>query len=50
MKKTNRFALLAVLAAVIGSTVIAGCGGGEAEDDATNTTNATGAGDAAGDE
>ena len=43
MKKTNRFALLAVLGAVLGSALIMGCGGG-AEDDtaATNTANAAG--------
>jgi hypothetical protein len=37
MKKTNRFALLAVLGAVLGSALIMGCGGGDTEE--TTTTN-----------
>jgi hypothetical protein len=43
MKKTNRFALLAVLGAVLGSALIMGCGGG-AEDDTAATNNTAGAG------
>jgi hypothetical protein len=31
MRKTNRFALLAVLGAVLGSALIMGCGGGAEE-------------------
>ena len=38
MKKTNRFALLAVLGAIVGSTLIMGCGGGDTEE--STTTNA----------
>ncbi len=43
MKKTNRFALLAVLGAVLGSALIMGCGGG-AEEDTAAANNTTGAG------
>ena len=43
MKKTNRFALLAVLGAVLGSALIMGCGGG-AEDDTAAANNTAGAG------
>ncbi len=41
MKKTNRFALLAVLGAVLGSALIMGCGGG-AEEETTTTNSANG--------
>jgi glycerol uptake facilitator-like aquaporin len=41
MKKTNRFALLAVLGAVLGSALIMGCGGGDAEETTTNSANGT---------
>jgi hypothetical protein len=40
MKKTNRFALLAVLGAVLGSALVMGCGGGE-EETTTNSANGT---------
>ena len=40
MKKTNRFALLAVLGAVLGSALVMGCGGG-AEETTTNSANET---------
>ncbi|HEX8236592.1 MAG TPA: hypothetical protein VF600_11600 [Abditibacteriaceae bacterium] len=41
MKKTNRFAVLAVLGAVLGSALIMGCGGGDAEETTTNSANGT---------
>jgi hypothetical protein len=51
MKKTNRFALLAVLGAVLSSALIMGCGGGAEDDTATtNTANSADAGAGARDE
>ncbi|HEX8236591.1 MAG TPA: hypothetical protein VF600_11595 [Abditibacteriaceae bacterium] len=46
MKKTNRFALLAILGAVLGSALIMGCGGGG--DDAGTDTAANNTAGAAG--
>jgi hypothetical protein len=46
MKKTNRFALLAILGAVLGSALIMGCGGGDTGDDAATNNTANAAGDA----
>jgi hypothetical protein len=42
MRKTNRFALLAVLGAVLGSALIMGCGGGAEEDTAATNNTASG--------
>ena len=41
MKKTNRFALLAVLGAIIGSAMMVGCGGGAEEETTTEAANGT---------
>jgi glycerol uptake facilitator-like aquaporin len=42
MKAMNRFALLAILGAVVGSAVVAGCGGDNTETTETTTENANG--------
>ena len=36
---TNRFAILAVLGAILCSTMVVGCGGGDEEEDTTNAAN-----------